>query len=231
MKKTQISESFALGALLALVGGFLDAYTYLLRGGVFANAQTGNVVLLGMNLAKGDFISALRYLIPILAFAAGVVAVEAVRRRFRQGPRIHWRQIILAAECLLLLMIAFLPSGHMDMAVNVAVSFICSMQVESFRKMNGGAYATTMCTGNLRSGTELLYRYGVTRDARDRIRGLQYYGIILFFILGASAGVFGARLFHEKAALVCCALLALGFAMMFFNGGEEKTEACQNGSV
>ena len=35
----QMSESFRLGAVLALAGGFLDAYTYLVRGGVFANAR------------------------------------------------------------------------------------------------------------------------------------------------------------------------------------------------
>lgn len=38
--KIQMSEAFQLGAVLAVIGGFLDAYSYLLRGGVFANAQT-----------------------------------------------------------------------------------------------------------------------------------------------------------------------------------------------
>ena len=39
MEKTmrQPSDTFAVAALLALAGGFLDAYTYLCRGGVFAN--------------------------------------------------------------------------------------------------------------------------------------------------------------------------------------------------
>ena len=41
----QMSETFRVGALLACVGGFLDAYTFLCRGGVFANAQTGNLAL------------------------------------------------------------------------------------------------------------------------------------------------------------------------------------------
>lgn len=222
MKKTQVSESFALGALLAVVGGFLDVYTYLLRGGVFANAQTGNIVLLGVNLARGAFGSALHYLIPILAFAGGVVAVEAVKQRFRNAPRIHWRQMIVAAEFLLLLPVAFIPPGRMDMAVNTAISFVCSMQVESFRKMNGNAFATTMCTGNLRSGTELLYRYSVTGDVRERNKGLQYFGIIVFFIFGAAAGVFGAQLLGAKAALVCCVLLAAAFAMMFFQHEEPS---------
>ena len=54
-KGKQMSETFCLGALLAVTGGFLDAYTYLTRGRVFANAQTGNLVLLAMNLAGGQF--------------------------------------------------------------------------------------------------------------------------------------------------------------------------------
>lgn len=47
-------EKMAVGICLALAGGFLDAYTYLLRGGVFANAQTGNIVLFGIHLAKQE---------------------------------------------------------------------------------------------------------------------------------------------------------------------------------
>ena len=54
-KEKQMSENFILGIMLALCGGFLDAYTYITRGGVFANAQTGNIVLMGINIAKGDF--------------------------------------------------------------------------------------------------------------------------------------------------------------------------------
>ena len=50
-REGQPSESMALGALLTLAGGFQDAYSYNGRGHVFANAQTGNVVLLGQNLA------------------------------------------------------------------------------------------------------------------------------------------------------------------------------------
>ena len=50
----QTSESIELGILLALSGGFMDAYSYLARGQVFANAQTGNMLLFGVNLARGQ---------------------------------------------------------------------------------------------------------------------------------------------------------------------------------
>ena len=43
--------------------------------------------------------------------------------------------------------------------VNVAVSFLCAMQVNSFRTVRGLPYASTMCTGNLRSGSQHLWRF------------------------------------------------------------------------
>ena len=55
MKETkQMSETIRLGMLLAISGGFMDAYSYIERGQVFANAQTGNMLLLGVNLSQGN---------------------------------------------------------------------------------------------------------------------------------------------------------------------------------
>ena len=54
-KQKQTSETFILGALLALSGGFQDAYTYNVRDKVFSNAQTGNVVLMSQHFMTGDF--------------------------------------------------------------------------------------------------------------------------------------------------------------------------------
>ena len=65
----QFSESLRVGVLLALTGGFLDAYTYLCRGKVFANAQTGNMVMLGINFIEGNKSDIVKYIVPIIAFA------------------------------------------------------------------------------------------------------------------------------------------------------------------
>ena len=50
-RRTPIHETAYICATLATVSGFLETYTYLLKGGVFANAQTGNFALLGMAIA------------------------------------------------------------------------------------------------------------------------------------------------------------------------------------
>ena len=48
----QPSDTFRLTFLLSIVGGLLDAYTFLVRGKVLANAQTGNIVYLAIYLGE-----------------------------------------------------------------------------------------------------------------------------------------------------------------------------------
>lgn len=67
-----MSESFPVGVLLAISGGLMDAYSYLYRGHVFANAQTGNVLMFSIHLSKGEWMSSLHYALPIIAFLSGV---------------------------------------------------------------------------------------------------------------------------------------------------------------
>ena len=211
----QRSESLLVGSLLALVGGFLDAYTYLSRGKVFANAQTGNMVLLGVRLCERDWTGALGYLVPILAFALGVLAAEWIRKRRRSPERFHWRQAVLAMEIAILVPIAFVPDGAANPYVNTAVSFVCALQVQAFRTMHNLAYATTMCTGNLRSGTERLGQYLATRERAARNDALKYYAVIVLFIAGAAFGVVATSRLSESAVWLPAGILLLVFLLLF----------------
>ena len=65
-KHVQMSEAFINCAVLALSGGFQDAYTYYTRNKVFSNAQTGNVVLMSQHIMMGEWGDGLRYLLPLL---------------------------------------------------------------------------------------------------------------------------------------------------------------------
>ena len=211
----QRSESFFVGALLSLAGGFLDAYTYITRGGVFANAQTGNMVLLGLRLSQQRWADSLLYLIPILAFAAGVLLAEWIRSAFRKTQHLHWRQLVLGIECVLLLTIGFVPSGRWNPSVNIAISFVCALQAESFRTVHGLTYATTMCTGNLRSGTELLFRSIQGKDSGLFRSAMKYYAIIAVFICGAVAGFLAATAFGIRAVWIAFLILLFVFILLW----------------
>lgn len=183
----QRSESFYLSAMLSFSGGLQDAYTYNVRGQVFANAQTGNVVLMSQNFMSGNFLQGLYYIFPLLAFAIGVFAAERMESRFKSLQKFHWRQMILIIEMLSLAATGFLPA-EWNLAANVLVSFSCAMQVQTFRKVHGFGYASTMCIGNLRSGTESLSRYLRTREKDSLRKALHFFGIIFIFAIGAGLG-------------------------------------------
>ena len=196
-ERLQTSETFLLSSVLAFSGGFQDAYTYNVRDRVFSNAQTGNVVLMSQHIMQGDFAAGIRYLFPVLAFAAGVLLAEQVEHRYKNSSKMHWRQIIVIMEIAMLLAVGFIPTTH-NMAATVIVSLACSMQVQTFRKVKGYSYASTMCIGNLRSGTESLSVYIRERQPGALRKALHYYGIIAIFAIGAGIGEIGRASCRER---------------------------------
>lgn len=217
MKKSQqVSESLPLVILLTLSGGFMDAYSYVGRGHVFANAQTGNILLFGVNLATGNFPAALRYLFPVLSFALGIAVAEIIRNHFYNQKHFHWRQIVLLAEAIILLVVAWIPQ-NLNLLANSLTSLVCGAQVESFRKINGSGIATTMCIGNLRVAIQAICNYGFTKNKTEKENGLLYLGVIGIFVIGAIIGNFGVNLWREKAIIASVLLLLIGFVLMFIN--------------
>lgn len=218
----QTSESIELGILLALSGGFMDAYSYLARGQVFANAQTGNMLLFGVHLARGQFQHALHYLCPVLAFGLGIFLAEFVH--FQKIQKVHWRQVTLLIEIIILFGVGYI-SFEQNLLANSLTSFACGLQVQAFRKIHGKGYATTMCIGNLRTGTHEMCNYLCTKKVQHFQSGLLYYSIILTFIIGAILGNFCIQIFSAKAIWISVSLLILAFILMFVD--REKDEAFQ----
>lgn len=217
----QMSDSFRAAICIILSGGFQDAYTYTCRGEVFANAQTGNIVLLSTVLFRQEWQTVLKYLIPVISFLIGTAIAECIHLRFKSYEKIHWRQIILLCEILLLLAVGFLPHSLEPLA-NALVSFVCAMQVQTFHKVRGHAYASTMCIGNLRAGTEALCAYFRVRNKEILRKALTYFGVILVFGVGAGLGSILTVALGNRAIWLCCILLSVSFFMMFVH---EKKEA------
>lgn len=215
-KSQQISESLPLIILLTLSGGFMDAYSYTYRGHVFANAQTGNILLFGVNLSTGNFSSAVHYLFPIMSFAIGVAVAEIIRSRFYNAKHFYWCQAVLMAEAIILLIVAFIPQ-NLNLLANSLISLACGAQVESFRTINGSGIATTMCVGNLRAAIQAICNYEFTKNKVERKHGFLYLGIIGTFITGAIIGNFCVDLWWGKAIIVSVILLLTGFVLMFIN--------------
>ena len=214
MKKWQISESIMVGIFLALSGGFMDAYSYINRGKVFANAETGNIILMALKVCEGKFFEAVNYLIPIVSFAVGVGICEIIKYRKERINMVHWRQILVLLEICAFIVVGFLPQ-EMNRVANSIISMISGIQFATFPKIRGTAIATTMCTGNLKNGTQNLY-HGIKSGDKDAIeKGLYYYVCISVFILGTAIGYFTVKFMAEKAILLAALAMINIFIMMF----------------
>lgn len=217
----QMSESFPTAAFLSISGVLQDAYTYVFRGKVFANAQTGNIVLLSQNICERNWLQSAHYFVPLAAFAIGIIVAEQIRGKYQNVQNIHWRQIVLLLEMILLFLVSFLPQS-LDMLANALVSFSCAMQVQTFRKVNGYAFASTMCIGNMRSGMEALSAYIRTHDRNVLGKALRYWEIIFLFAVGAGIGGQFVVLFGAHTIWFSCLLLLVSFCLMFIR--EEMKE-------
>ena len=219
----QMSDSFLMSAFIILSGGLQDAYTYCCRDKVFANAQTGNIVLMSTHLFAGDWAGVFRYFVPLISFMAGIFVAECVHRRYKCMEKVHWRQLIILAEIVLLFSVGFFPAGW-DIGANALVSFACAMQVQAFRKVHGYPFASTMCIGNLRSGMDALVAFGHTHDKNALWKSLQYFAIIFIFALGAGIGTQCVGIFGERTIWLSCALLLVSLCFMFIKEDLPEIE-------
>lgn len=216
----QLSESIPVISLLAVTGGFLESYSFICRDQVFANCQTGNLVLLAMYFSQRDFFQAFTYTIPVIAFIIGILLTNFIRDTISQ-KFLHWRQITVCLEIILMLLVGFIPCGPRNIVATTMIAFSCSIQVETFRKVKGTGCATTMCTGNLRSAVDFLYRFFIRKEKSALSQSSRFLTIIAMFLGGAIAGGFCTNFFSYRAVWFTLIMLVIVFCLMFSRPDDE----------
>ncbi len=183
-----LSGLLTVACLFAVVGGYLDAYAYLAHGHVFANAQTGNVVLLAVHASAGDWPRAVRHLPPILAFVLGVtvaklLGVQTQKQSFRATLCCE------AFELAILSVLAVFGGNLPDASVVPLISFVAAIQNTSLSAVGPWSFNSVMTTGNLRDATSGLVLWLTGRQTeRGRGQAIVLGLICLSFLAGALAG-------------------------------------------
>ena len=207
---TTPQSTLPVAALLTLSGGFLDAFTYVGHGHVFANAMTGNVVLLGVFAAAGSWPQALRHLPPIIAFLCGVFAAHLIARGTSRPLLRHPGLVCLVLEIVFLCGAAWLPAAFPDLWLVLGLSFVAAMQNSSFPTVGNWAYNSVMTTGNLRRLADGLFQALQPRQRREALAQAGAFGVICgHFLLGAFVGALCTPRLENQSLLVPAALLAV----------------------
>ncbi len=209
------AKTATMGAcLLTVAGGMMDAWVYLAHGHLFANAQTGNVVLFAIHLTASDLAGAARTLWPIAAFLAGLL-LSRLAAIWLKTAGLNSRNLRLSVECVALLVLAVWAAKLPDNAITACVGFIAAVQITSLSHIGGASFNTGVTTGNLRSAvTALVAAWHNPAAEADREKAAILVWLCLAFPVGALAGgvctpLLGDATVFVIAGLVACAILVL----------------------
>jgi uncharacterized membrane protein YoaK (UPF0700 family) len=213
-RRLRSEESFVVAIVLSVAGGCLDAFTWIAHDGVLANAQTANVVLLGVYAATGQGEQALRHIPPIAAFAAGVFAGCRLRAGADDASRRRLAPLSLFIEVVVLAVVMALHSRVPAVAGTLGISFVAALQTVSFAKVEDGGYSSVMVTGNLRASVELLSSGWIDRRDPGALRQVRILvTVCLAFAIGAGLGAYVTTSFGSRALAV--PILLLSGALLF----------------
>lgn len=195
--------------LLTLTNGFMDAHTFFVRGGVFANVQTGNVIFFAIDLSERKVTAALAHVWPILAFLVGVAVAAHIKSGRVERVIAHPLRWTMAVQVLALVAIGFVPVTVSHNYVTVPIAFLAAVQMGLFRNIGDLAYLPVATTGNLMRFVEAGYDGFVDKTAASR-RACGIYGtLIVGFAGGALVGAFASRAWGAHAIWLASGFLAV----------------------
>lgn len=207
-------EKYYIFELLIFAAGMMGSYTYNLRGGVFCNAQTANVVLMALAFGHGQWQKGFYYLIPISAYFAGTMVSEALPSGIRHQHFLRWDTWLIGFEIAVLFIVGFLPLSLPAQIVQVTINFICSMQYNTFRQAEGIPMATTFVTNHIRQ-TGIWAVTAIKRgDRAAGSRAWKHFRMIGMFFLGALILTPLCTLLQERAIWFAMVPLIVSFALM-----------------
>ena len=147
--------------LLALTwaAGTVDAISYLGLGHVFTAMMTGNIVLLGLALAQGEILAALRSVVALITFSIGVFFGAMIVERESKPP--DWPAAVtgaLGVEAVILgifvgisLLTGVPRAGGIAYLLIALLALAMGIQSAAIRHLGVPGIATTYITGTLTS--------------------------------------------------------------------------------
>ena len=196
-------NSLMVAMLLTAAGGFLDAFSYLGQGHVFANVMTGNLVLSAISSMRGEWAHVARLLLPLASYVVGAAAGARLRataqKRMIRAPQV----LALGVEITILVGIGWLPEGFPSAAIVSAISFLIAVRSSFFSHVEAWTYASTMPTGNLRQFGEAVFQSASGTGSPKSKRQLVVFALVtLSFFLGALAGGVTTDILHNRAVWI-----------------------------
>lgn len=221
MKHIYQLRAFAIA--LTLGGGFIDAYTFMEKGGTLAAGQTGNLVFFGIDLARHNLPGIWTKSLTFFAFIIGLYLATIISERSKLK---YWRAWALCPLTLFCVVIGFLPENTPNVFVVPLLSFGMALQNVAFDKIEGEGYNNIFATGNLKIAVIQLTKYQLTHKQELKRRGLNFLYLVIGFAIGAGLAALCDVYMHQKTIWIASLyLLIVNAIYMRYAFKKNRTEA------
>lgn len=140
-------QSKRLALFLTFCAGYVDAYTFIVRGNTLVAGQTGNVVFLSVELIKNNVSDVRDKVLTLLAFMMGVFLLTIYKEKLRIVKKPILSLIPLA---ILSIIIAFVPQTVDNIYLVPPLAFCMGLVTTAFGEVSGIAYNNAFMTGNIK---------------------------------------------------------------------------------
>lgn len=200
-------QNHLIACLLTFGAGFIDAYTFIERGGTLVAGQTGNVVFLSVSLVHDSLEDVEVKFVTLLAFMGGIFLLTLFKNHFTLKQARSLALMLLVCVCL---WAGGQSSETWNMVIVPPLSFCMGLVTTAFTEVSGRFYNNAFMTGNLKRMMMALGDFGRTRNRERLEEGVFLLFLVMSFIIGAIVSSVLTTIFVlETIWLVALLLFAL----------------------
>ena len=210
VKREFHSRSKFFACLLTFCAGFVDAYTFMERGGTLVAGQTGNVVFLSVELIHHKTGEIEVKLATMLAFMLGIFLITVFRPIFEQSL---WRVTSISPLVLICTLVGSMPNTVPNMFIVPPIAFCMGVVATAFGEVDGIVYNNSFMTGNIKKTMVAFGNFVRTREKPYLKEGIFFVALLGSFITGAIISTYLIQFYALRTIWIVAGIL---FAFMMF---------------
>ena len=212
-------QSKRLALFLTFCAGYVDAYTFIVRGNTLVAGQTGNVVFLSVGLIQQNVLDASTKVMTLLFFMMGVFFLTLYKEKLRIVKKPILSLIPLAV---LSLIIGFVPQTVDNIYLVPPLAFCMGLVTTAFGEVSGIAYNNAFMTGNIKRTMLAFGDYFRTKHTPFLREGLIFVSLLSSFVFGVVFSAYLTIYYQEKTILGVPLMMSIFYFSMLFASWRKK---------
>ena len=212
-------QSKRLALFLTFCAGYVDAYTFIVRGNTLVAGQTGNVVFLSVGLIQQNVSDASAKVMTLLSFMMGVFLLTLYKEKLRIVKKPILSLIPLA---ILSIIIGFVPLSVDNIYLVPPLAFCMGLVTTAFGEVSGIAYNNAFMTGNIKRTMLAFGDYFRTKHTPFLREALIFVSLLSSFVFGVVFSAYLTIYYQEKTILGVPLMMSIFYISMLFASWRKK---------